>query len=405
MAYNDDPPWLRPAPTLALPTGADKGTPISPEIAETKSSSAPSPSSGMPSPLTRVPQLALPSASSSSASEDGHAGWRPQPIATQQAAQAPPLSPLDLAMYPGAPVGADPAAARQAVAGLRPLRILSSRRPGGPSSAGPSRPPGVSSASSLGEASRASFMGFLSAAKRVSGVAVSGPSSYSTPRTSTQSLPASRAPIPVSPPPPPRTPPLVPPLCLAPDLVNQIEPALKAYLESLVAQAASKPTPPTSSSLPRRDSSSRVSQPGPIGLTEEDEDIILEIRDLDAGRVISIRNLDAGVVNRESQSTSQRLPTISEFMVVRDLDAQPHTPRPAPPSILQAPRPPTPPLCLSPTQLLSPILLAPDPHKLRQSRPVTLLTEAAYLNRDLEASLFDLERANTYAYPPDRSHY
>ncbi|KAG9103067.1 hypothetical protein FRC06_000306 [Ceratobasidium sp. 370] len=311
MAHNDDPPWLRPAPILVLSANTDKSTSISPKTAEAKSSPAPSPSSDMSSPLTRVPQLALPTASSSSASADDFAGWRPQSVAAQQAAQAPPLSPLDLAMYPGAPVEADPVAARKAVAGLKPLRILSSRRPGGPASAGPSRPPGVSSASSLGEASRAGFMGILSAAKRVSGITVSGPSSYSTPRTSTQSLPVSRAPIPVSPPPPPRTPPLVPPLRLAPDLANQIEPALKAYLESLVAQAPSKPAPPTPSSLPRRDSSSRVPHPRPIGLTEEDEDIILEIRDLDAGRVISVRNLDAQVVNPPHPAPSSVIDTAS----------------------------------------------------------------------------------------------
>jgi hypothetical protein len=131
-----------------------------------------------------------------------------------------------------------------------------------------------------------------------------------------------------------------------------MEPELRAYLESLALQAASRPSS-SASSPHRRGSNSQVLQPGPIGVSEEDEEIVLEIRDLDAGRVISIRNLDAEVVNRKSQSTSQRPPSISEFMVVRDLDAQPRTPDP--PLLSPARRPLTPPRSLSPIKLLSPL--------------------------------------------------
>lgn len=224
-----------------------------------------------------------------------------------------------------------------------------------------------------------------------------GPSLTPSPRASAQNLSISHAPIPVSPLPPPRTPPLVPTLALGPGFSDQMEPELKAYLESLAAQAASKP----SSSSSRHTSNSQVLQNGPIGLGEEDEDIMLEIRDLDAGHIIPIRNLDAvapsKVVNRKSQSTSHRLPSISEFMP-RDLDAQPRTPPPPlPPPPLQRNRAPptkplTPPKSLSPIKLLPPARIVSSSRQSRQP-PITPLTEAVHVNRDLERSLFSLENA------------
>ncbi|KAG9128061.1 hypothetical protein FRC07_005648 [Ceratobasidium sp. 392] len=297
--HNNDSTWLRRAFTFALSTNADGSTPVSPKTAESEPPPAPPPSSGMPSTPLQLPQPVHPTAPtvpSSAASDDDYAGWRPQPIPAQQAVQAPPLSPLDLAMYPGVPAEDDPDATRKAVSGLKPLRILSARRPGGPSSAGPSGPPSASSAAGSGEATRFGLTGLLSAAKRASGIVATGPSSSSSSRTNSRALSVSHTPIPISPLPPPRTPPLVPTLRLAPELTNQVEPALKAYLESLTAQAASIPSSSTSSSL-HRNSNPHTTQPGPIGLTEDDEDIVLEIRDLDAGRVISVRNLDAEVVN------------------------------------------------------------------------------------------------------------
>ncbi|KAG8737097.1 hypothetical protein FRC12_017272 [Ceratobasidium sp. 428] len=299
MAHADDPPWLRPAPTVVLSTNPDGSTSISPKTSEAAVPPAPPPSSNMPPTLTKSSQPTQLTTSSAiaSTSNDNYAGWKPQPIASQQTAQAPPLSPpLDLAMYPGAPVDADPATVRKAVAGLKPLRILSSRRPGGPSSAGPSRPPSVNSTPSSSGATRSGFMSLISAAKRASSIATSGPSSSPSPQASTHSLSVSRAPIPVSPLPPPRTPPLVPSLRLAPELSNQVEPSLKAYLETLITQAASKPSS-SAPSVPRRDSDIHAAKPGPIGLTEDDADILLEIHDLDAGQVISIRDLDAEAVN------------------------------------------------------------------------------------------------------------
>ncbi|KAG8737085.1 hypothetical protein FRC12_017274 [Ceratobasidium sp. 428] len=299
MAHADDPPWLRPAPTVVLSTNPDGGTSISPKTSEAAVPPVPPPSSNMPPALTKSLQPTQPTTSSAiaSTSNDNYAGWRPQPIASQPTTQAPPLSPpLDLAMYPGAPVDADPATVRKAVAGLKPLRILSSGRPGGPSSAGPSRPPSVNSTPSSSGATRSGFMSLISAAKRASSIATSGPSSSPSPQASTRSLSVSRAPIPVSPLPPPRTPPLVPSLRIAPELSNQVEPSLKAYLETLIAQAASKPSSSAPSAL-RRDSDIHAANTGPIGLTEDDADILLEIRDLDAGQVISIRDLDAEAVN------------------------------------------------------------------------------------------------------------
>ncbi|QRV94010.1 hypothetical protein RhiJN_22028 [Ceratobasidium sp. AG-Ba] len=342
--------------------------------------------------MSSFPSASQPAASASlsdsdSDSEDGYVGWRPQLTTVQQAAQAPPLSPLDLAMYPGAPAEADPETARKAVAGLRPLRILSSRRPGGPASAGPSRPPSTASTPGSSSAARSGFISLLSAAKRASAIVVSSQtsSSSSSPRTTPQSLSISHAPIPVSPLPPPRTPPLIPTLRIAPELSDQMEPALRAYLESLASQAASASS--AQASPPRRGSSSQAPDPGPIGLTDE-EKIMLGIRDLDAEQ--ASQNPVSDVVNRESQSTSQRSPSISEFMVVRDLDAQPRTPLPIP--IVQTPRPLTPSPPQSPT-LLSPILLVPNARQSRQLSPVTPCTEAANVNRNLELSLYDLERA------------
>ncbi|KAF8608919.1 hypothetical protein BDV93DRAFT_551721 [Ceratobasidium sp. AG-I] len=409
MAHNNDPPWLRQSPKFVLSQSTDEQPSISPPPDPAPAPDPPANSSLFPSNYTMLStRTLLPSTSStttpappSTVDDDQYIGWRPQLISPQTAAQAPPLSPLDLAMYPGAPVENDPAAARRAVAGLRPLRILSSRRPGGPASAGPSRSSSVqggdSGSNSPSTASRSGIMGFISAARRASTIVISGPSSTPSPRASTQNLPISRAPIPVSPLPPPRTPPLVPTLALGPGYSDQMEPELKAYLESLAAQAASK-----SSSSSRHTSNSQVLQTGPIGLGEEDEDIMLEIRDLDAGQVISIRNLDAvapsQVVNRKSQSTSHRPPSISEFMVVRNLDAQPRTPPPPlPPPPLQRSRAPptrplTPPRSLSPIKLLSPVHIVSSSRRSRQP-PVTPLTEAVYVNQDLERSLSSLENA------------
>lgn len=134
--------------------------------------------------------------------------------------------------------------------------------------------------------------------------------------------------------------------------------------------------------------------------------MVLEIRDLDAGRVIKIRDLDAvassDAVNRKSQSTSQRPPSISEFMVVRDLDAQPHTLPPLSRPQRQRNRTPeqrllTPPRSLSPIKPRSPVLPIPSPRR----SPITPLSEAVYVNHNLELSLSKLENA---LYVARKSH-
>lgn len=177
MTHNDDPPWLRPPPVVVLPASTDGKKSSQVSISSGAAPKANSPPTFPPttrnsentSSLTLLPSPQIASAGPSSSraedDEEQYTGWRPQQMTAQQIAHTPPLSPLDLAMYPGAPAISDPAAARRAVAGLRPLRILSSRRPGGPASAGPSRPPSVEATNS---ATRSSFMGFFSAAKRAS---------------------------------------------------------------------------------------------------------------------------------------------------------------------------------------------------------------------------------------------
>ncbi|KAG8713901.1 hypothetical protein FRC11_010550 [Ceratobasidium sp. 423] len=413
--HHEDPPWLRPAPILVVSRDTDekKNSHISLSPAPTPPKPRTSPAS-LPTTarssdmaprhsLLPSPSIFAPGpSSSSSAGKEEYAGWRPQQVTVQRVTQSPPLSPLDLAMYPGAraPSTADPVEARRAVAGLKPLRILSSRRPEGPASAGPSRRPSVEVMGSNSNA-LSGFMGFFSAAKRASVAAVSGPPSTSS-RASTQSISVAHTPIPVSPLPPPRTPPLVPKPSLAPELLNQMEPELKAHLDELAARAA---TGPSSSSSSRPTSASHP----PQTLPTEDEEMVLEIRDLSTGEIIKIRDLDAvslNSVNRESQSTSQRSPSISDFMVIRDLDAQPHTP--PPPRTQQRsktpePGPLTPPRSSSPIESHSPTLLAiPDLHQPRQGSPVTPLTEAVYVNRSLELSLSSLEAA---LYVARKSHH
>ncbi|CAE6452560.1 unnamed protein product [Rhizoctonia solani] len=418
MADNhEDPPWLRPAPILVVSRDTDEqqNPQISISSAPTLSESKPKPSStSLPttarnsdmvsrSSLLPSPNISAPEPTKTAGEEEEYIGWRPQQITVQEVTRSPPLSPLDLAMYPGAraPPTTDPVEARRAVAGLKPLRILSSRRPGGPASAGPSRRPSLEIMGSNSNAF-SGFMGFFSAAKRASVAAVvSGPPSASS-RASTQSIPIAHTPIPVSPLPPPRTPPLVPKPSLAPELLNQMEPELKAHLDALAAQSTAGP----SSSSSRPLSASRPPQTIPA----EDEEVVLEIRDLNTGEIIKIRDLDAvslnNGVNRESQSTSQRSPSISDLMVVRDLDAQPRTP-PLPRSYQRKKTPElgplTPPRSSSPIESHSPTLLTiSDPHQPRQRSPVTPLTEAVYVNRSLELSLSSLEEA---LYAARKSHH
>jgi hypothetical protein len=191
-------------------------------------------------------------------------------------------------------------------------------------------------------------------------------------------------------------------MSLAPDLVNQMEPELRAHLEALAALATGNHSLSSSLSSSHPTSTSQPMRNGPPDPPDppEEEEMVLEVRDLDAGRVIKITDLDAVVssdgVNRKSQSTSQRPPSISEFMVVRDLDAQPRT---SPPPRLQQqsnrisePAPLTPPRFLNPAQFQpeSPLLPAFDPHQTQES-PITPLTEAVYVNRSLETSLSKLE--------------
>ncbi|CAE6459149.1 unnamed protein product [Rhizoctonia solani] len=408
MADNhEDPPWLRPAPILVVSRDTDENISLSSAPTPPKSRTSPAslPATARSSDmaprhsLLPSPSISAPgSSSSTTGKEEEYTGWKPQQVTVQQVTQSPPLSPLDLAMYPGAraPPTADPVEARRAVAGLKPLRILSSRRPGGPSSAGPSRRPSVEVMGANNALS--GFMGFFSAAKRASVAAVSGPPSASS-RASTQSIPVAHTPIPVSPLPPPRTPPLVPKPSLAPDLLGHMEPELKAHLDALAVQA----TAGSSSSSSRPASASHSPQ------IIEDEEMVLEIRDLSTGEIIKIRDLDAvplNGVNRESQSTNQRSPSISDFMVVRDLDAQPHTP-PHPRSQQRSKTPEsgplTPPRSSSPIESHSPTLLAiSDPHQPRQGSPLTPLTEAVYVNRSLELSLSSLEDA---LYAVRKSHH
>ncbi|KAH7339630.1 hypothetical protein B0J17DRAFT_656038 [Rhizoctonia solani] len=411
MADNhEDPPWLRPAPMLVVSRDTDPQISISsaPTLPKPKTSPTSLPtttrSSDMVSrsSLLPSPNISAPEPSKTADEEDEYVGWRPQQITVQQVTRSPPLSPLDLAMYPGAraPPTTDPAEARRAVAGLKPLRILSSRRPGGPASAGPSRRPSLEIMGSNSN-TFSGFMGFFSAAKRASVAAVvSGPPSASS-RASTQSIPVAHTPIPVSPLPPPRTPPLVPKPSLAPELLNQMEPELKAHLDALAAQSTADPS--SSSSRP-------VSAPHPPQtIPAEDDEVVLEIRDLNTGEIIKIRDLDAvslnGGVNRESQSTSQRSPSISDFMVVRDLDAQPRTaplPRSQQRNKALELGPLTPPRSSSPIESNSPTLLTiSDPHQPQRS-PVTPLTEAVYVNRSLELSLSSLEDA---LYVARKSHH
>lgn len=182
MAHNDDPPWLRQTPKLVLLESTDAQPSLSPQPADpapTTNSSPPPSDSAMLSTHTLLPPTSSGTtpAPSSTVDDDQYIGWRPQLINPQTATQTPPLSPLDLAMYPGAPVENDPAAARRAVAGLKPLRILSSRRPGGPASAGPSRSSSIqggdSGASSPSTVSKSGIMGLFSAARRASTIALS----------------------------------------------------------------------------------------------------------------------------------------------------------------------------------------------------------------------------------------
>lgn len=171
-------------------------------------------------------------------------------------------------------------------------------------------------------------------------------------------------------------------------------PELKAHLEALAAQTKSGPA---SSSSPRP---IPTAQPA---LEGEEEDIVLEIKDLDAGKIITLKSRDvvasSDVVNRKSQSTSPPSPSISEFMVVRNLDVQPHTPPP-----LQ----PQPRSRISELKLLPPSpmrlqlhLPASDPIQSRQPSPVTPLTEAVYVNHSLERSLSKLEHV---LYSARKSH-
>ncbi|KAJ1304592.1 hypothetical protein OPQ81_005735 [Rhizoctonia solani] len=283
---HEDPPWLRPAPILVVSRDTNNENPqISISSAPPKSNiSAPGPSSRI-------------------TDEEEYVGWRPQQITANQVTRSPPPSPLDLAMYPGARASstADPAEARRAVAGLKPLRILSSRRPGGPASAGPSRRPSVE-AMSPNSNTLSGFMGFFSAAKRASTAVISRPPSTSS-RASTQSISVAHVPIPVSPLPPPRTPPLLPKPSLAPELLDQIEPELKAHLEALAVQAAAG----SSSSSLRPDSVSHRSQNAPT----EEEETVLEIRDLNTGEIITIRDLDAVPLTNGMNPSHTTSPTIS----------------------------------------------------------------------------------------------
>ncbi|CAE6430410.1 unnamed protein product [Rhizoctonia solani] len=415
MANNhEDPPWLRPAPILvvsrdtdemnnpkisisSVPAAIPKPNALSRSLPATARSPGTAPQAALlPSPNIPAPGLPSPRV----AEEAEYVGWRPQQITAQQVTQSPPLSPLDLAMYPGAraPPRADPMEARKAVAGLKPLRILSTRRPGGPASAGPSRRPSVEVMGSNYN-SFSGLVGFFSAAKRASVATVSGPPSASS-RASTQSISVAHTPIPVSPLPPPRTPPLVPKPSLAPELLEQMEPELRAHLEALATQATAGSGPPSSS---RPVSALHRPKIIPTNLVE-DEEIVLEIRDLNTGEVIKIRDLDAvplnGGANRESQFTSQRSPSISDFMVVRDLDTQPRTPPPIQPqqrNRMPKPRPLTP-QSSSPIESHSPTLLTvSDPYQPRLRSPVTPLTEAVYVNRSLELSLSSLEDALSVA--------
>ncbi|QRW21511.1 hypothetical protein RhiXN_06500 [Rhizoctonia solani] len=413
---HEDPPWLRSAPILVVSRDTDEmNNPkisISPaptilkpnasptSLPATARSSDMAPQAGLlPSPSVSAPGSSSPSVTE----EEEYVGWRPQQITIQQVTQTPPLSPLDLAMYPGiqAPHAANPVEARKAVTGLKPLRILSTRQPGGPASAGPSRRPSFEVMdSNYNSFSRSGIMGFFSAAKRASVAAISGPPSASS-RASTQSISVAHTPIPVSPLPPPRTPPLVPKPSLAPELLDQMEPELRAHLEALAAQAR---VDPRLSSSSRPVSAPHLPQTVPSNSAEEEE-TILEIRDLNTGEIIRIRDLDAvpldNGANRESQSTSQSSPNISDFMVIRDLDAQPRTPLPTRSqqrNRMPEPRLLTPPHSLTLNESHSPTLLAiPDVHQPRQGSPVTPLTEAVYVNRSLELSLSSLEDALSVA--------
>ncbi|CAE7196762.1 unnamed protein product [Rhizoctonia solani] len=301
MADNhEDPPWLRPAPILVVSRETDEEK--NPQISILSRSKTKSPPSTT-APNSDMSLLSPPVASSSGPSsskivdEDQYVGWIPQQN-VQHVALSPPLSPLDLAMYPGvrAPPAADPIQARRAVAGLKPLRILSSRRPGGPASAGSNR----QSSEAMGSNAFSGFMGFFSAAKRASAVVASGPPSASS-RASIQSASVTHTPIPVSPLPSPETPPLVPTPSLAPELLNQMEPELKAHLDALATQAAAGPS--SSSSRPVS-----ASRPPPSVPIEEEEEMELEIRDLSTGEIIKIRDLNALPSNNGVNPTS---PTVS----------------------------------------------------------------------------------------------
>ncbi|CAE6424829.1 unnamed protein product [Rhizoctonia solani] len=406
MADNhEDPPWLRPAPILVVSRDTDeKKNPhisITPAPLNLQSTLLPitarNSDMGLKPPLLPSPAISSPALSPPTISEqeEEYVGWKPQQITVRQVALTPPLSPLDLAMYPGvkAPPTADPVAARRAVTGLKPLRILSTRRPGGPASAGPGRP---SSVEAMPGYAFSGFVGFFSsAAKRASTAVASEPPASS--RASIQSISVAHTPIPVSPLPSPKTPPLVPKPSLAPELLNQMEPELKAHLDALAVQAAAGPS---SSASSRPVSASKPPQHIPI----EEEELELEIRDLTTGEIIKIRDLDAmpltSGANRESQSTSQRSPSISDLMVVRDLDAQPRTP-PLPRSQQRGKtpesRPPTPPRSSSPIEShsLAPPM-TPDSQP-QQGLPVSPLTEAVHVNRNLELSLSNLEDALSVA--------
>ncbi|KDN45160.1 hypothetical protein RSAG8_05075, partial [Rhizoctonia solani AG-8 WAC10335] len=314
MADNhEDPPWLRPAPILVVSRDTDEKTnphiSISHAPARSKSESLPATARNsdmvIRSSLLPSPNISTPGSSSSrvAGEEEQYVGWRPQQMTVQQVTLSPPLSPLDLAMYPGvqAPSTADPAEVRRAVTGLKPLRILSSRRPGGPASAGPSRDPSVEAMGANYNAF-SGFMGFFSAAKRASSVAVSTPPSALS-RTSFQSVSVAHTPIPVSPLPSPQTPPLVPKPSLAPELLGQMEPELKAHLDALSIQAAAGP----SSSPSRPVSASRPLQNAPI----EEEEMELEIRDLSTGEIIKIRDLDAIPLKNGMNPSHPASPTVS----------------------------------------------------------------------------------------------
>ncbi|CUA66817.1 hypothetical protein RSOLAG22IIIB_00265 [Rhizoctonia solani] len=294
MADNhEDPPWLRPAPILVVSRDTDeKKNPhisITPAPLNLQSTLLPitarNSDMGLKPPLLPSPAISSPALSPPTISEqeEEYVGWKPQQITVRQVALTPPLSPLDLAMYPGvkAPPTADPVAARRAVTGLKPLRILSTRRPGGPASAGPGRP---SSVEAMPGYAFSGFVGFFSsAAKRASTAVASEPPASS--RASIQSISVAHTPIPVSPLPSPKTPPLVPKPSLAPELLNQMEPELKAHLDALAVQAAAGPS---SSASSRPVSASKPPQHIPI-----EEELELEIRDLTTGEIIKIRDLDA----------------------------------------------------------------------------------------------------------------